>query len=88
MKKRNYRATAFQQADLEQLERRLPSRVVVGVDVAKKVMFATLMSESGEVLRVLKWDHLSESRQVVSWLSGLGPVSEVGLNLVAPMETR
>jgi transposase len=79
MKKRSYRAAAFQQANLEQLERRLPSRVVVGIDIAKKVMFATLMSESEEILTVLKWDHLSESRHVVSWLSGLTPVSEVAL---------
>ena len=79
MKKRSYRAVAFQQIDLEKLESRLPSRVVVGIDIAKKVMFATLMSESQEILRVVKWDHLSQSRQVVSWLSRLAPVNEVSL---------
>lgn len=79
MKKRSYRAEAFQQIDLEKLERRLPSRVVVGIDIAKKVMYATLMSESQEILRVVKWDHLSQSRQVVSWLSRLEPVHEVAL---------
>ena len=77
MKKRSYHAEAFQQADLAKIERRLPSRVVVGIDIAKKIMFATLMSESREILVVLKWDHLSQSRQVVDWLSWLEPVKEV-----------
>lgn len=79
MKKRSYRAEPFQQIDLEKLERQLPSRVLVGIDIAKKIMFATLMSESEEILRVVKWDHLSESRGVVSWLSRLKPVNEVAL---------
>ena len=79
MKKRSYRAVGFQQINRIQLERRLPNRVVVGIDIAKTVMFGTLMSESEEILAVLKWDHLSESRQVVSWLSRLSPVNEVVL---------
>ncbi len=37
MRKRSYRAVAFQQIDLEELEQRLPDRVVVGIDIAKKV---------------------------------------------------
>ena len=79
MKKRSYHAVAFQQTNLEQLERRLPDRVVVGIDIAKKVMYATLMDESREILVVLKWDHLCESRRVVSWFAGLGQVNEVAL---------
>lgn len=79
MRKRSYRAEAFQQIDLEQLERRLPDRVVVGIDIAKRVMYASLMDESEEIVAVLKWDHLAESRRVVRWLARLAPVSEVAM---------
>lgn len=79
MKKRSYRARAFQEIDLEQLGSRLPDRVVVGIDVAKQWMYAALVGESEEILAVLKWDHLAQSRQVVSWLAGLDPVSEVAM---------
>ena len=79
MKKRNYRAVEFQQSDLGQLEQSLPARVAVGIDIAKKLMYATLMDTSEEILSVLKWDHFSQSRQVVSWLAGLDQVSEVAL---------
>ncbi len=79
MKKRSYRAVGFQQIDLEQLEQRLPEGTAVGIDIAKKVMYATLMDASEEILAVLKWNHLAESRQVVSWLSGLAQVKEVAM---------
>ncbi len=80
MKKRSYRAVGFQQIDLEQLEQRLAARTVVGIDIAKKVMYATLMDESEEeILAVLKWDHLAESRRVVSWFAGLAQVNEVAM---------
>ncbi len=79
MRKRSYRAAAFQQTNLEQLEQRLPDRVVAGIDIAKKIMYASLMDESKEIHAVLKWDHLSESRNVVSWFAGLRQVNEVAL---------
>ncbi len=79
MKKRSYRAVGFQQIDLEQLEQRLAERTVVGIDVAKKVMYATLTDESSEVLAVVKWDHLAQSRQVVRWFAGLPQVKEVAM---------
>ena len=79
MRKRSYRAVGFQQIDLEQLEQRLPERVVVGIDIAKKVMFATLMDESEEILAVLKWDHLVESLRVVRWFGAVSQIDEVAL---------
>lgn len=79
MKKRSYRAVAFQQIDLEQLEQKLAGRVVVGIDIAKSTMYASLMDESEEIHAVLKWDHLAESRRVVSWLARLAPVNEVAM---------
>ena len=79
MKKRSYRAKGFQQIDLDQLEQRLPDRTVVGIDVAKKTMYGTLMGESEEILGVLKWDHLSESQRFARWLGGLSQVDEVAM---------
>lgn len=66
MKKNQYRALSVKEMDLDSL----PEDVAFGIDVAKKTMFATLMGLGEEVLGVVKWDHLTESRQVVAWLSG------------------
>lgn len=77
MKKNHYRALSFKKADLELLAQSLPEEVTFGVDVAKKTMFATLMDSNAELLTVLKWENLSESRQVVAWLSRLPKVSAV-----------
>ncbi len=72
MKKRIYRAVAVKDIDLEQLAQRLPSdRIVMGIDVAKKAMYSVLMAPSEEILAVLRWDHLRESRQIVAWLAAL-----------------
>ncbi len=79
MKKRSYRAVRFQQTDLDRLKQRLPDRTVVGIDVAKKTMYGTLMGESEEILGVLKWDHLSESQRFARWLGGLPQVDEVAM---------
>lgn len=79
MRKRIYRAVAFQEIDLEQLEQRLPDRVVVGIDIAKRLMYATVMGASEEVVAVVKWDHLSQSQHVVSWLRGLVQANEVAM---------
>lgn len=45
--------------------------MIIGIDVAKKKMFAVLMTVSEEVLATVKWDHLDESRGVVDRLAGL-----------------
>lgn len=74
MKKNQYRALSVEETDLDSLSQSLPEAVTFGVDVAKKTMFATLMGPEEQLLAVLKWDHLSRSRQVVAWLSGLSGV--------------
>ena len=78
MKKNPYRALSVKDADLELLAKGLPDDVTFGTDVAKTTMFATMMDAEKQVLAMLKWDHLSESRQVVAWLAGLAQV-EVAL---------
>ncbi len=78
MRKRSYRAVEFQQIDPE-LEQQLPDRSVVGIDVAKQTMYASLMGESEEILEVLKWDHLSESQRVARWFGRLPQVQEVAM---------
>lgn len=73
MKKRIYRATQVKSLDLEKLGRELSGadRVVFGIDVAKKTMFATLRVEMEAVHTTLKWEHLEETPMVVQWLSSL-----------------
>lgn len=72
MKKRIYRATPVKDLDLDALSARLPQEAItVGVDVAKEVMFAALLSSEAKVLGLFSWVHLSETRRVVSWLSSL-----------------
>lgn len=77
MKKRTYRAVSVKEFDWEGLSQRLPDRLIVGIDVAKKTMFAAVMAPSEEILAVVKWDHLSETRHFVSQLAGLPAVDVV-----------
>lgn len=72
MKKRIYRATSVKQLDLDGLTVQFAQqKVAVGTDVAKEEMFATLMSRKAQALLLFRWDHLSESRRVVSWFSDM-----------------
>ena len=77
MKKNQYRALSAK--DLDLLSEGLPAEVTFGIDVAKRRMFGALMGPEEEVLGVLKWDHLSESRQIVAWLAGLAVQVQVAL---------
>ena len=76
MKKRTYRAVPVKELDWEGLAQRLPDRLIVGIDVAKKTMFGTLMTPNEEILAVVKWDHLSETRWFASQLAGLPAVAK------------
>ena len=64
MKKRIYRAQEVKKVDLERLVERTP-RLVVSIDVAKETMFSGLMKPPEKVLATVKWNHLTESRDVV-----------------------
>ena len=66
MKKRKYRAKNVKSVDFERLVERSPSRLIIGIDVAKETMYAALMKPSEEVLATVKWNHLRESRDVVA----------------------
>ncbi len=78
MKKRTYRAVAVKEFDGSVLAQQLAgqARLIVGLDVAKASMYAVLMNVQEQILGVLKWDHLSESRWVTCQLMSL-PVSSV-----------
>ena len=79
MKKRMYRAVHVKHVDLGRLAVRAHGpRIVVGVDVAKKVQFAALLNERYEVLLVFKWNQLDrgEHDQAVELIRGL-PASSV-----------
>ena len=79
MKKRTYRAVPVKKLDWEELAQRLPDRLIVGIDVAKRTMFATLMTLSEEILAVVKWNHLSETRCFARQLADLPATTEVAM---------
>lgn len=81
MRKGIYRATAVKALDWNRLVSQLDGidRLSVGIDVAKKVMFAALMTPGGEVLAVLKWTHLEESRWVTRQLAALPVPVEIAM---------
>lgn len=77
MKKRIYRAVDVKAFDWSELARKLASdRLVVGIDVAKHKMFAVLMTDQEQILGVLRWDHLTQSRWFCGKLKAL-PVCSI-----------
>jgi transposase len=51
---------------------------VVGIDVAKELMFATLANDKAEVLKTVKWRHPEQSRELVSLFKSL-PVASISV---------
>lgn len=69
MSKRKYRTVDVKEASTEGLKERLASdRVVVGIDVAKHNMFATVMDEAQKVHSTIRWRHPEETRTFVGHL--------------------
>jgi transposase len=84
MGKRKYRAVAVKEASVEGLLSRLAGdRVVVGVDVAKHGMFATVMDESQKVHHTIRWRHPEETRDFVEHLKEL---RNIGASVQVAME--
>jgi len=72
MKKRIYRAVNVKDVSFEALFRAVEGkRIVVGIDVAKEVFYAALMSEAPEVCTIVKWNHPKQTRQFVGLLKAL-----------------
>jgi transposase len=84
MGKRKYRAVAVKEAKVDGLLSRLASdRVVVGIDVAKHGMFATVMDEAQHVHATLRWQHPEETRDFVAHLQDL---RNIGASVQVAME--
>ncbi|MCB1055713.1 MAG: transposase [Acidobacteria bacterium] len=81
MRKRIYRAQSVKTLDFAALTQRVRQapRVVFGVDVAKTVMVACLKVEAESVVATLKWNHLEQTAQVLTWLASLPVRVEVAL---------
>jgi transposase len=83
MGKRKYRAVDVKDASVEELLSRLASdRVVIGIDVAKHNMFATVMDEAQKVHGTIRWRHPDETRAFVAHLvaiTGIGGEIEVAM---------
>src|SRR5262245_60689953 len=84
MGKRKYRAVAVKEASVEGLLSKLASdRVVVGVDVAKHGMFASVMDEAQKVHNTVRWRHPEETRDFVAHLQDL---RSIGASVQVAME--
>ena len=68
MSKRRYQATKVKEIQAGTLRAALGHRAVVGVDVAKEDMFASLMDEQERVLTTMKWKHPKESLEFIGLL--------------------
>lgn len=79
MKNRTYRALRVKETDLDALIRDEEEPLTVGIDIAKSLMYCVLMNTRREVVAVLKWDHLTESRRFVSWISKQDKIRAVAM---------
>jgi transposase len=84
MGKRRYRSTEVKEAKVDGLRERLAGdRVVVGIDVAKHNMFASVMDEAQRVHATVRWRHPEETR---TFVAHLGKLRELGVEVETVME--
>ncbi len=77
MKKNIYRAQNVKNIEIEKLAELVRGlSIVVGVDVAKKVFFACLMGDDRRIIRIIKWEHPTQTREFVDLLLSL-PVEKL-----------
>jgi transposase len=83
-KKRIYKSVGVQRVDAAQLAAEFASvRCIVGIDVAKKDMVASLSSVVGQSKILVRWQHPAETRSFVALCSKLG---EAGAAVEVAME--
>jgi len=72
MGKRIYRAVDVKSVSADALSHRLSGgRVAVGVDIAKRVVYAALVNAQRETVVTLKWAHPAQTRSFVALLTAL-----------------
>jgi len=81
MKKRMYRATDVKKVDVQRLAERVQGqRITLGTDVAKEVQYGAVLDENKNVVQILKWNQLRDSRRLVRLLQEL-PVASLEVAL-------
>lgn len=85
MKKNIYRSTPIQQVAVEGVLRLLAgaTAVMLAFDVAKHKMMFAIATVLGETLQIVRFDHPTETREVLSLIDGL---SAAGVTIEAVME--
>ena len=84
MAKRKYRADDVKVARVDGLvERVVGDRVFVGIDVAKKDMYAAVVDEALRVASIVKWKHPDECSAFIAYLAQL---RDLGLDVEVVME--
>lgn len=72
MRKHNYRSVDVKKIDRQKLLEKIAGQaIVIGVDVAKEEMYATLMDDCQEGKLTIKWHHPSETMQFVDLVTCL-----------------
>lgn len=72
MRKHNYRSVDVKKIDRRKLSEKIAGQaIVIGVDVAKEEMYATLMDDRQEGKLTIKWQHPTETMQFVDLVRGL-----------------
>jgi transposase len=72
MKKRSYKATIINHVKHSAVASAVQGqRVVFGIDIAKDVCFGRLVTEEREVVVTVKWHQLTETRQLLGFLTSL-----------------
>jgi transposase len=69
MRKRTYRAKEIKQIDVASVGGKVEGRrLVFGIDVAKEDCFGRLVTEDELVVATVKWNQLTDTRQLIGWL--------------------
>lgn len=76
-KKNPYRAISVKDLDITKLDRTAGDRTVVGIDIAKEGMKASVLNGDGTLLATVKWNHPTETETFKDLLQGLGAETEV-----------
>lgn len=83
-KKRTYKSVGVQRVDAVQLVAQFASaRCIIGIDVAKKDMFASFSNVAGETKGIVRFEHPAETRSFVALCTKL---REAGASVEVAME--
>jgi len=74
MKKRAYKATNVKKANIENLQKKVKDKeIIIGIDIAKKDNYATIMTRDKEKIITIKYEQPAETMQFIEFIQNLQP---------------